>query len=138
MVMSNGTAPEGEGKGSANAASPALGKGLGNLLNGDRIAGNSSTPTEAPRFGRGMESLLGAPEKAVEKAESVQPAKRRELLPTWFFFAADFVLLVFCSAVLFDAPRPFTFGDLMFCAVAVLLGCCFGLAGVVRATSEIE
>lgn len=148
--MSNRAAPEGNGK--------ALGKGLGNLLAGDRVAGTpNGTPAEspppsakAPRYGRGMETLMGSSETKLPqsnaensskdqapKASTTQPA-RRPLLPSWFYFAADFLLLAFCSAILFNSPRPYAIGDLLFCAATVAIACFFGLAGLAQSLGESD
>lgn len=129
MVMSNRAAPEGQGK--------ALGKGLGNLLGGDRVAGAASEPVKTPQFGRGMETLLGSSEKKLPETQT-KPARTKALLPAWFYFTADFLLLAFCSAVLFHAPRPFEVSDLVFCAVTVGVACFFGLAGLAQSLGEGE
>lgn len=148
--MSNRTAPEGNGK--------ALGKGLGNLLAGDRVAGTpNGTPAQtpsaspkAPRFGRGMETLIGSSETKLPhsnsenlstdsaRKKSSTPATRKPLLPSWFYFAADLLLLAFCSAILFNSPRPYTIADLLFCAATVAIACFFGLAGLAQSVGEAD
>lgn len=122
--MSNTEPPERESKG--------LGKRLGNLLKGDKIAGTERDVKSAPRFGRGMETLLNRREEDSATDEKAS----RILLPAWFFFSADLLLLGYTVAVLLDSPRPYSGADLIFCAGAVTVGCVMGLIGVARCDSE--
>lgn len=118
-----------------------LGKGLGDLMNGDQVAGkprvvsasaSTSTITTTSAgdvaFGRGLTTLVSGQRADSEEAKP----KARQLLPPWFFFAADVLLLGYVVAIVFDAPRPFDFGTVIFCAVSVTLGCALALIGVVR------
>ena len=106
------------------ATKPGLGKGLGKLLNGDHVAGQE--PKSAP-MGRGLTKLVVNPPPPVP-AEEIKP-----LLPAWFFFAADLLLLAFTVAITFDAPKPMDFGTIAFCAAAITVGATLGIAGVLRA-----
>ncbi len=119
-----------------------LGKGLGDLMNGDQVAGkprvvsasaSTSTITTTSAgdvaFGRGLTTLVSG--QRAGNSEEAKP-KARQLLPPWFFFAADVLLLGYVVAIVFDAPRPFDFGTVIFCAVSVTLGCALALIGVVR------
>ena len=125
MVMSKSTPPVRENKG--------LGRRLGHLLKGDRIVGapiHSATPV--PRFGRGMETLVTAKQAEAEKCA------KSALLPAWFFFTADLLLLGFTVALLFSAPKPLAGSDVIFAAVCVGFGCVLGLCGIVQAAEEFE
>lgn len=116
---------------------PPLGKGLADLMNDDGVAGKPraanisvSEPARNPPFGRGLTTLVSAHRS---NGEPEQPApKRRELLPTWFFFAADLLLLAFVVGITFDAPRPFAGTLVIFCAVAVAAGCLLSIVGISR------
>lgn len=118
---------------------PGLGKGLGELMNGDQVAGQKpgvrpSAPSEEVSdtgFGRGLNTLVSA--KA--DSDSAGKVKIKHLLPAWFFFSADLLLLSYTIAITLDATRPFHFGTICFCAASVGLGCALGIAGVLRASA---
>ena len=120
-----------------------LGKGLGDLMNGDEIAGKArvvsstastaTTTTTDTTFGRGLTTLVSAH----RGAEASQVARKpRELLATWFFFAADLLLLAYVVAITFNAPRPFDLGTGLFCAVSITLGCALALIGLLRSVNS--
>jgi hypothetical protein len=117
-----------------------LGKGLGELMEGDHAAGKpravssaSTTATSSDEtFGRGLTTLISAHRSNVEEREI------KKLVPSWFFFAADLLLLAYVIAITFDAPRPFDFGTISFCAASIALGCVLALVGVIRATGDHE
>ena len=122
-------------------AKPGLGKGLGDLMNGDQVAGTSrvlsaaavttTTTSSDVTLGRGLTTLVSAHRGNAE----VEPGqkKRRQLLPDWFFFSADILLLAYVVAITFQAPRPFDLGTILFCAVSIALGCLLAVVGVIRA-----
>lgn len=125
MVMFKSTPPARGNKG--------LGRGLGHLLKGDRIVGAPTSSTvPVPRFGRGMETLIAGKETEAEK-----PSKGA-LLPAWFFFTADLLLLGFAVALLFNAAKPLADADIVFAAVCVGFGCLLGLWGIVQASEELK
>jgi hypothetical protein len=114
-----------------------LGKGLDDLMNGDQVAGkgtvvsaSTGTSTPGPALSRGLSTLVAASGGKVEAAQSAQ--KRRQLLPAWFFFAADILLLAYVVAIAFGAPRPFDLGTILFCSIGTGLGCGLAVFGVVR------
>jgi hypothetical protein len=115
---------------------PGLGKSLGDLMHGDQVAGKTNAPDPVDRpnlsFGRGMQTLV-SPEKSLP---SDQTAPKRPLLPSWFYFAADALLLAYTVAITFDAPRPFSFGTVLFCAISIGTGGILGLVGVLQAASH--
>jgi hypothetical protein len=114
-------------------AKPALGKGLNQLMSGQTAARKPSAPDAADKvtpvdFGRGMSTLVTPP--AVETPESV-PA--RVLLPPWFFFAADALLLAYTVAICLDAGGPLQTGEILFAFTSTTLGALLAILGVMRA-----
>ena len=110
---------------------PGLGKGLGDLMRGDQVAGKDRTLSDngdraLPMLGRGMKSLVQP-----EPEEVIKP-KSPPVLPTWFYFAADVLLLAYTVGITFDAARPFDFGTVLFCAVSILVGAALAIAGVIQ------
>jgi hypothetical protein len=103
-------------------------------MNGQSVAGAdalAATPIEPARtikveFGRGMGTLVSAPAPK-EKPEPEQ----KFLLPPWFFFAADILLLAYTVALTFD--QPFDLGTILFCAASVTLGAILSVIGVLCA-----
>ena len=104
---------------------PGLGKGLGDLMHGDQVAGKEQEASAKPEFGRGMQTLVRPHDASAPSA----PAKRK-LIPAWFYFAADLLLLAFTVAITFDAPQPFDAGIIVFCGVSVAIGALLAIAGV--------
>ena|SRR5436190_21344539 len=113
-------------------AKPGLGKGLNQLMSGQTAARKPSAPETADKvtavdFGRGMSTLV-AP-RAIETPESVAP---RVLLPPWFFFAADALLLAYTVAICADADGPMQTGEILFASVSTTLGALLAILGVIR------
>ena len=115
---------------------PGLGKGLGELMHGDQVAGKGAIPETPPRpnsaFGRGMETLIRPDATPAVTASDPDhaPVPQRTLLPAWFYFAADLLLLAYTVAITLDAARPFDFGTVLFCAVSVTVGALLATVGV--------
>jgi hypothetical protein len=118
---------------------PALGKGLGELMSGQRAPVRKPSPAALPPadkvtpvdFGRGLNTLVTA--SAKEKPEPVPP---RVLLPPWFFFAADALLLAYTVAICLDAGDTMQTGEIFFAASSVSLGALLGIMGVMRSAPE--
>jgi hypothetical protein len=115
---------------------PGLGKGLGELMRGDDVAGkNGASEADAPRakptFGRGLQTLVSVAAQQPEPIET--PDQAPPILPTWFYFAADLLLLAYTIAIAFDATRPFDAGTWIFCAVAISVGAALAVVGVLQA-----
>ena len=74
---------------------PALGKNLGQLLNGDAVGGKPmpGKVVSGVQFGRGMDTLVGKPQP-----EPIASPKK-DLLPAWFYFGADLLILAFVAAL---------------------------------------
>src|SRR5262245_57547605 len=114
-------------------AKPALGKGLNQLMGGQSAARKPAPPDAGEKvtavdFGRGMSTLVCPP--AVENAEVAAP---RMLLPPWFFFAADALLLAYTVAICLDAGGPLETGEILFAFVSTTLGALLAIMGVLRA-----
>lgn len=113
---------------------PGLGKGLGDLMHGDQITGKKSPPTgrtdPAPELGRGLQTLVQR--EVSEPLESHPP--KPPLIPVWFYFAADLLLLAYAVAITFDAPRPFDLGTILFCAISITLGALLAILGLFQTT----
>lgn len=102
-----------------------LGKGLGELLNGDAVAGSGRCGNTPREMGRGLNTLV-----TVKEPEQA-PAKK-VLLPAWFFFAADILLLAYAVAICFDAPKPLDLGTVLFCGTSITLGAVLAVIGILR------
>jgi hypothetical protein len=116
---------------------PALGKGLGELMAGQRPPATGSQPAGQPvvtgkvtpvDFGRGLSTLV-APGPNQKTAESAPPLP---LLPVWFFFAADVLLLAFTLAICLDAGEVMEFGELLFALASTAVAAFLGIVGVLR------
>jgi len=117
-------------------AKPALGKGLNQLMSGQTAARKPSAPDTADKvtpvdFGRGMSTLVAPP--AVETPEPVAP---RLLLPPWFFFAADALLLTYTVAICLDAGGPMQTGEILFAFASTTLGAVLAVLGVIRSRHQ--
>jgi hypothetical protein len=117
---------------------PGLGKGLGDLMRGDQVAGKdrSGAPVAEPSadLGRGLKTLIQA-DAAVPQSEGAAP---RSLLPPWFYFAADLLLLAYTVAIALDASRPFEPGTVLFCFVSIALGAMLAIVGVMQAATRSD
>ena len=114
---------------------PGLGKGLGKLMSGDKVAGTDDLPTTAeivrPAFGRGVNTLMqGSPEAA-------DPPAQKPLLPAWFYYGADLLLLFLSVAVAFSSEKPLSTGPIIFCAICILIGIILALLGLARQTKKM-
>jgi hypothetical protein len=103
---------------------------------------DASAPIKV-EFGRGLGSLVTAV-PPLQSPQALQPShasqanasRRKYLLPAWFFFAADLLLLAYTVAIFFDASNaaaPFDSGTIIFCVLSITLGALLGIAGVLRA-----
>ena len=110
-------------------AKPALGKGLEHLMKGDAVGGKPpDQPGEAPRLGKGFKTLVN---------QEPAPTRKKELLlPPWFFFAADVLLLGFTVAILFNAPKPISWDDWLFCTITTSVAGLFGVIGVLLSAHQ--
>src|SRR5205809_1673330 len=105
----------------------ALGKGLGQLMSGQSVARKPSSPagpadSVSPKvtpvdFGRGLNALV-----STRPAEKEAPAKPAFLLPAWYFFSADLLLLAYTIAICADSDAPLQTGEILFAAGATTFG----------------
>ena len=105
-------------------AKPVLGRGLGTLLGGDRIAGKTAAdPSDASTaLTPGVGSLLrGQPPEGAPLMSRLS-IRRVVALPDWYFYAADLLLIVSAGLVVYTGPRPLEWPQILFCAVAIGLG----------------
>jgi hypothetical protein len=121
-------------------AKPALGRGLKELMDGDKVA--SASPVIAPTtngsngsdelFGRGVQSLLKQSDSAVQNAQKpamVLPDESRFVVPSWFFFGIDLLLLALALALMLG-PQPLRTWNVVLAFLATGLGCCSAIAGI--------
>jgi hypothetical protein len=126
---------------------PALGRNLGTLLGGPVAKPVPESPSAQPQLplaqpGPGVRSLLrgqkpeSAPENAFQAGPEQSPAQNlpvapREIIPNWYFFAVD-VLLVLVAVIFAHQCEPGTkWGLRLFSMALVILGCGMGVIGVV-------
>jgi len=112
-----------------------LGKSLGALMEGDAVAGNAPRRPDLLREKTGQPPGRGFSTLVAPKPAAVARPAHRELLPAWFYFAADILLLAYSVAIIFRSPRPLDPGAIGFCAAAITLGAMLGVAGVLKSTS---
>ncbi len=115
-------------------ANRGLGRGLNQLMSGQKVAhksGAAAHPTHEKvtpvDFGRGLNSLV-----APLAAETPETPVARLLLPAWFFFAADLLLLAYTVAISLAAAGPLDFGEVLFAFVSTSLGAILAILGVHR------
>ncbi|HYE32446.1 MAG TPA: hypothetical protein VEH27_13520 [Methylomirabilota bacterium] len=124
-------------------AKAGLGRGLGELMNGDKVAGKSPTPTSPAAteelFGRGVQTLLKSNDPA-SKAVAETDRGAKELpedeplsIPTWFFFGTDLLLLAL-AMVLVLGPKPLPKWNIALALLCVVIGCFSAIVGVRTAT----
>lgn len=118
---------------------PGLGKSLGDLMHGDQVAGKDRPPTgnAAPLLGRGIKSLVEPEPKApIAPAEEEVTQSSPALLPAWFYFAADLLLLAYTVAITLDAARPLDLGTVLFCATSISAGAFLAILGVLQSSAR--
>src|SRR4051812_43626294 len=115
-------------------AKPALGRGLNQLMGGQTVArkkppgpDSASEKVTAVDFGRGLNTLVRP-----SPAEIPDSPKPRFLLPAWFFFVADVLLLAYTVAICADAGGPLQTGEILFALASTTLGALLGIAGIHR------
>ena len=99
-------------------------------MNGDEVAGKAAAaPKGAPAReapGRGLKTLVN---KAAAPAEAGKVGTK-SLVPAWFYFTADLMLLAFTVVVLMDSPFPLHLGEVVFCMASIAVAALFGVMGV--------
>lgn len=119
-------------------AKTVLGKGLGELMNGGKPAGQTparplAEPTEGELFGgRGVQTLLTSSKERPSGGGFPAPEPAHEepfSIPAWFFFGADLLLLAL-ALVLVIGPKPLPTWNVGLALAATVLGCCSAIVGV--------
>jgi hypothetical protein len=114
---------------------PALGKGLDQLMTGQKAAGKPAAPESAKvtpvDFGRGLNTLV-----APSASEASEAPRTRVLIPAWFFFAADVLLLAYCVAICADSGGPLQTGEIIFGVVSTTVAALLGVLGVLRSQRD--
>lgn len=110
-------------------AKPALGRGLEHLMKGDAVRRPGTTPGEPPQLSKGLQTLA-------RTESSSLPASRKSILPPWFFFAADLLLLAFTVALLLNAPSPIPWQHWLYCFISTTAAGLFGILGVLVSANE--
>src|SRR3954453_9669245 len=111
---------------------PILGRGLGTLLRGDKVAGTETTIPEAqepPSTGAGFKTLVRGTADVVTPAHSTRKSSKPAIPPA-YFFAADVLLIGLALLIGFKDPGAMSWKQMLFCIFVVILGCLCGLAGV--------
>ncbi|MGV3774205.1 MAG: hypothetical protein ACO1QB_14990, partial [Verrucomicrobiales bacterium] len=62
--------------------------------------------------------------------------EEKQLIPGWFFYGADLLLLLLSFAVAIGSPKPLSFGTVIFCGAAIMLGGALAVIGVLRSARE--
>ena len=116
-----------------------LGRGLATLMRGGktRAAAKAVCSPDSPPNGqlgkRGFDSLLQAtPEPSPSalsgaEADPCETLLRFELIPGWYFFGADLLLLLLATAMISFGPTPMSGGRILVAGMAVSLGAMFSL-----------
>ena len=129
----------------------ALGRGLGQLMGDKKDPANppsveapslepASPASPPPAAGPGVGSLLRGGRKpgknvfAGTSAESdpgaEKPATPKPVLPPWYFYAADLLLIAFALMVVYKNPWPLKTGPAVLCMAVVALAGVLGAMGV--------
>lgn len=109
-----------------------MGAGAKPNISGARA--NGEPPPQSLPLGRGVETLLKG-NNPVGESKGGDPTdgglprvdRGRAIIPSWYFYAADFALLGVVSWVAFWSGKPLTAWSMVFCVLAVFLGAGFAL-----------
>jgi hypothetical protein len=94
---------------------PVAGPGVGSLLRGSRQEANVFAPAKTD----------------VKEAEAVPSPTPKPLIPSWYFFAADLLLIAFTLLFVYKSPGPLDAKSTIFCIIAIMLAGVFGALGVI-------
>ncbi len=105
---------------------PALGKGLGKLLDGDRVVGGlgRAGPAKAgtPNLGGGLRQLMNRPGPL---------ADQKQILPRWYLLLADGTLLLAAEGIVLKSDE-FGWAQGLLCGVLVLTGVILAITGILE------
>ncbi len=105
----------------------ALGKGLGNLMEGDRVAGSPMPSTTAKPFSPQIRNLIQPQGSESRKSQSLPR------IPVWYWFGLDLILCIGAFGVVRVHP---TFLGFSLAAVAVITGLVFALFGTLTSPED--
>jgi hypothetical protein len=92
-------------------------------MDGEKVAGQKGAPAGSDvQIDRGIERLLQAGE---------EKPKQKTRLPAWYFFAADFFLLLL-ALVIVNTSRPLGPLQYTFAAICIVLGGALSIFGACR------
>ena len=98
-------------------------------MKGDAVGGRAADDkAEAPKLSKGFETLV--------QKEAAPVPQKKILLPGWFFYTADLLLLAFTVAIIFNAPKPLGWSDWLFCIITTGVAGLFGIIGVLVSANQ--
>lgn len=128
-----------------------LGRGLGSLM-GEVKTGKTESPNgeptakQQPLAGPGVDSLLrGTPPPQKDSStqtrnifsetqpapeEKIQKRYSTAIIPRWYFFAADMLLVAGAWLVACKSPGTLSEKEILFCAASIIFGSILGVIGV--------
>jgi hypothetical protein len=102
---------------------PVLGRDLGALM---------GSKEGAPPVTAGVRSLMrgNAPREAPSSPGAPPKAARGPVIPRWYLFAGDILLVALALATIFKSQHPLSLPRVLFCAALVLLAAALALVAV--------
>ena len=114
-------------------------------MKGDKVAGQTPTPNGQPEeqgaspgvnsLLRGKHNVFAEPE--ADSAEQPAAPKKKHLIPLWYFFAADVLLIFFAALILWKTPSP-GWKEISFCIGAIALGGVLSVIAVLKRRLDSE
>ena len=106
-----------------------LGKGLGNLMEGDRVAGSPTDSVRPKPFSPQLQNLI--------QSASTEPRQTRSQprIPVWYYFGLDLVLCIGAFGVVCKHPTPV---GLALAALAVTIGLGCALFGMLTSPEDVR
>lgn len=111
-----------------------LGRGLGSLMAGDKPAEKQpSAPDDPSAISPGVESLFRGKrngDNVFAENSSVEERPAKPLIPPWYFFVADVLLIAFALVVFYRGSSPLRLTEAAICVGAIVLAAILGVLGV--------
>lgn len=93
---------------------------------------SEAQPELAPIPGAGVRSLMQGTRPAAAVEQQTQPAASHVVIPCWYFFGVDLLLLALTVGVAWPNPAALTWkGDLL-CLLLIIAGGASSVVGVLR------
>ena len=124
-----------------------MGRGLGTLLGGQKVAGSEAEKPAAPEpqesLSPGVRSLIRGSAKDSPFAEPATNANKsaapeKPLIPRWYFFAADVLLVATGLLIAFRSRAPLDWKETFFCIGTIVAGCACGIVGAMMGRKSGE